>query len=312
MRDVGHRLADLPHPTRGLAVLPAASRELTRIFLCDPVKQQIRILNGGGLVVGAFGGMRGAAGLEWPADVLLVRPEFSGERYDADCAASTWLLVADRLRRRIQVYETDGSFVGSVGGDVERTAPTSVAAGERLGWPFFGLGGSPRLGSPVGLAWRAPYLEVTNAEGELVTIDLAYALLPPFEQWLASAGCGELFAARRFFRVKHRARAIGVERLLTLDTVLGRRLLEARQYAQAAAVWESELPRGTVGDHRLRRELHERLAAVTRCAFRVGHYGPLAGVAAPVRGHLAQLSAAAPSNARCSSVLDSACHVTLG
>lgn len=292
------RLSDLPHPSRGLAVLPGPTRESTRIFLCDPVKHQIRILNGGGLVVGAFGGSHGPAGLAWPADVLLVRPEFSGERYDADGLSGAWLVVADRVRQRLQVYETDGTFVGCVGDGVGRAGDRAAEAGERPGWPFFGLAEVPRIGAPVGLTWRAPYLAVTNAAGDLVEIDLAYALLPNFETWLASAGCGELFSARRYFRHRVRSRVLGTERLLALDSALGTRLLEARQFAQAGAVWENELPRGTVDRGVLRRVVQDRLASVTRCAFRIGRYRPVASVAALLRGQLVELGpipTAAPS-----------------
>lgn len=299
--EVGHGLSELPHPSRGLAVLPGPTRERTRIFLCDPVKKQIRILNGAGLVVGAFGGTVGPAALSWPADLLLVRPEFSGERYDHDSAAATWLVVADRVLQRIQVYETDGTFVGSIGDDRPRPHEAPEGSGDRPGWPFFGLTALPRIGAPVGLTWRAPSLEITTAEGELVAVDLAYGLLPTFERWLATAGCGELFAARRFFRPRPRARVIGLERQLAIDTALGCRLLDAKQFGQATSVWEADLPTTTADAGFLRRAVQDRLSAVTSCAFRMGHYGPLAATAAPLRAQLAALSGGGSADATASS-----------
>jgi hypothetical protein len=281
--------------------------------LCDPVKKQIRILNGGGLVVGAFGGTLGPAALEWPADLLLVRPEFSGERYDHDSTAATWLVVADRVLQRIQVYETDGTFVGSIGDDRPRPNEARRGSGDRPGWPFFGLTALPSIGAPVGLTWRAPFLEVTTAEGELVTVDLAFGLLPTFDTWLNAAGCGELFAARRFFRARPRGRVIGVERLLAIDTALGCRLLEAKQFGQAASVWDAELPTAAADAGLLRRVVQERLSAVTSCAFRLGHYGPLVATAAPLRAQLAALGNGGSKDATASSSRQSAdeFHVSL-
>ncbi|MFN8057678.1 MAG: hypothetical protein U0Q12_23490 [Vicinamibacterales bacterium] len=286
----------LPHPSRGLAILPGATRETTRVFLCDAMKRQIRVLNGRGVVVGAFGSEAGDAALEWPTDVLVVRPEFPGEDLDVEAAGAAWLVVADRGRGCLQVYEDDGAFVGRVGGlpasaPAESGDPNAVDdRPPRAGWPFFRLRPASRIGSPLGLAWRDDVLEITTVLGDVERVDLAYEMLPTFEAWCQAATCGELVAARRHFRSRAHGRELAPHLLVALETALGQALLLHHQVAQTVLVWSSDWPRGAAKDV-CRQALQERFAIVSRLAFKFGAFGALRDVQHVLRAQLSRVDA---------------------
>jgi hypothetical protein len=265
----------LPHPSRGLAVLPGPTAESTRVFLCDPIRRQIRVLNGRGTVVTAFGndGIGGVLG--WPSDVLVVRPEFAGEQLDGELADAAWLVVADRGHGCLHLFETDGAYLGRLGGGPGRLIPQT---GHRPGWPFFRLRPAVCLPqAPIGLAWDAPRLTVTTTMGELVHVDLAYEMLLPFEEWLAAAAPGELMAARRHFRARGHAGELQPDRIVDLETALGRTLVATSQFSQAALAWSSEWPRGSSAAAR-RVALQARFQIVSRAAFSSGAFAPLRDV----------------------------------
>jgi hypothetical protein len=180
---------------QGLALLPAPALAHARLFVCDTLNHRIQVLDGRGLPVFAFGGYgHGPGQFAAPADVALVTPQLAGDRPD-DALAQPLLAVADQWNARIQVLTLDGAHVASIGGARE----TAAAAPTGVGWPFFRLAAHPVLRVPAHLRWESPVLEVVCGNGRRVEIDLAAAMLPPFETWLLSAGDAERAHALRYF-----------------------------------------------------------------------------------------------------------------
>jgi hypothetical protein len=103
----------------------------------------------------AFGGRGSGPGqFDTPLDVVLVAPEFHGEALSPDAPEATWLAVADYGNRRVQIFELNGCFVGTVA--------------ESDGVDF---------GRPCRLTWRAPMLVVDSVDGAQTVLHLTAALL---------------------------------------------------------------------------------------------------------------------------------------
>ncbi len=132
------------------------SRQL--VFRCDPANHCVVVANENGAVLFAFGSLGDRPGeFNTPIDVALVAPVFEGEPVDAIDPFDepiVWLAVADYGNRRVQIFELDGAYVGSVD-DIEHAAAAR----------------------PCRLAWRAPMLEVETVDGRRGQVHLAAALL---------------------------------------------------------------------------------------------------------------------------------------
>lgn len=117
-----------------------------RLVMQDDDGQVLRVVGGRGRTPGCF---------DTPLDVVVVRPEFAGERLAIDSADAVWLAVADYGNRRVQVLELDGSVVGEV----------AIDGADGAAW------------TPTGLHWRSPVLEVEGVEGARTAVHLSAALL---------------------------------------------------------------------------------------------------------------------------------------
>ena len=108
------------------------------------------------------------------------------------------LVVADEWNQRLQVFALDGAWLATLGG---RTAVEQDRAFGQ-GWPFFRVGAVAIPRHPVRLSWRAPWLTVIDGNGGASRVDLAAAMLPSFEEWLAASTPAERAHARRYFRLQ--------------------------------------------------------------------------------------------------------------
>lgn len=192
-----------PDPTRsaarsrGVAVLARPGAGDTRVFVCDEEHHCIRVFDGAGHQVTAFGGYgTGPGQCAHPVDLALVRPRLPREPADAD-AMEPLLAVADRSNSRVQVLTLDGVFIASIGGQ-SHTVPENPEVPDP-GWPFFRLTGHPILRHPCELTWRAPWLDVRCENDQVVSIDLAPALLPSYPEWCQHADTAERMRAARYF-----------------------------------------------------------------------------------------------------------------
>jgi YD repeat-containing protein len=144
------------HPAAGTATVffGASGRQLR--FRCDTLGHQIVVTDQHGQILRTFGGHGRTAGLlDTPLDVVVVRPEFAGERLPFDSADALWLAVADYGNRRVQVFDLDGVPVGHARPEARDGAP----------W------------APTRLTWKSPRLVVEGIEGATVTVHLSAALL---------------------------------------------------------------------------------------------------------------------------------------
>ncbi len=253
----GHEAGERRLP-RGLAVVAGDTTRTTRVFVCDPWNHRIQVLDGDGGLQFAFGGQGRREGqFDHPTDVAIVRPRFAGERGDAD-DGEMLLAVADAGNGRVQVFELDGSFVAAFG------TPEPPAAGAsgftRDGWPFFRTGAHPHLPSPTTLAWRSPCLDVTCADGRIVRVDLAVAVLPEFERWRHDAAVTSLTAAHASLRLGAAA-DISPRVLAQIDTDLGRAWLARGLTAVVSRLWGRPFPAG-LDDIVIERQLEERVHIV--------------------------------------------------
>jgi DNA-binding beta-propeller fold protein YncE len=258
---LGSGAGELRHP-RGLALVAGPTPAETQLFVADSGNHRIQVFDATGRPLLAFGSAgTGVGQFDMPSDVAVVRPEFAGE--DADAVAGgpcAWVAVADRWNNRVQVFAADGTCVGQVGGN--RPAGTVRPGAERAGWPFFRVGVEPTFWFPVRLDWQAPSLGVESANGQVVRFDLAVALLPDFDTWLASATPEDLQAARSTFGARNRDVLPGADVLAAIDTRVGVHLLPFRP-ADTARIWGRAWPRGS-SPRTIETELTARTAAAER------------------------------------------------
>jgi hypothetical protein len=124
-------------------------------FHCDANQHRVVVTNGCGDMQWAFGTLgSGAGSFNTPLGLTLVRPEFAGERLAADGPNAAWLAVADYGNHRVQIFELDGAWVGTI--------DTRDA----------GL-----VGPPCVVRWCAPFLEIEGVDGARARVHLSAALL---------------------------------------------------------------------------------------------------------------------------------------
>jgi hypothetical protein len=125
------------------------------VFHCDADCHRVVVTDARGAIQWAFGERgEGAGSFDTPVGLTLVRPEFRGECLPKAGMSSAWLAVADYGNRRVQIFELDGTWVGTIG--------TSDA----------GL-----VGPPCALRWSAPFLEIEGVEGTRTRVSLSATLL---------------------------------------------------------------------------------------------------------------------------------------
>ncbi len=256
-------------------VFASRTRGNRPFYVCDAVTHSIHVLNGQGRWIESFGEEGSAPGkFNRPSDATLVMPMFEGEDA-AEHADGALVAVADRMNHRVQIFEPAGQFVSALGvpePGAATPAPMTDASAELLtpasrdGWPFFRVTPNPVLDEPVRLRWRAPWLEVTEASGQRHRIDLAYALLPRFEDWLASATLHALVAAQHHLRFCVRRTAGIAWPLVQIETALGAAWLAAGDTEAVTRIWSLPWPAGIDGD-RLRAEAAHRDRLATASAF---------------------------------------------
>jgi hypothetical protein len=237
-------------------------------FVCDPAQHRIHRINADGQLLDSFG-MRGAGPGEFdtPSDSALVLPMFEEEDI-ASCSRAALIAVADRMNHRVQVFELEGQFVTAIG-EFSEAAATAAARPGRHGWPYFRLTPHPVLSEPVRLRWEAPWLHVVDAHGATTRIDLAYAMLPAFDQWLAGATMQTLLSAHHHFRFVVRHAEVMALPLMRLETALGDALLRAGDVEAVTRVWSLSWPAGLSRELAIA-EAHQRAHLATAAAFRLG------------------------------------------
>jgi hypothetical protein len=261
---------------------PAATAPRRRTFACCPDSHQICVLDGDG-VCEVFGEQGSGPGqFESPSHVIVVSPRFEGEV--ASVEGIDLVAVADRGNDRVQIFEPEGQLVAIIGAPAGAGAPHAAWRDARAGWPFFRAGGEPRLEAPVALEWADPLLVVVGADGTRTPIDLAAALLPSFETWLAGASRPMLAAAHHHFRHKVRSDMLAAS-LGAIETALGTASLETGDVDAAARLWSLSWPAAL---DRRAREAHAavRDRAATSAAFRLGGASRVAAVRAAIRQSL--------------------------
>jgi hypothetical protein len=244
-------------------------------------------MDGRGRWVESFGEQGRKPGqFDRPSDATLVMPMFEGEE-SAESAYTALVAVADRMNHRVQIFEPAGQFVTALGSpDTQDAAPPSVAEPtSRDGWPFFRVTPDMSFNEPVRLRWRAPVLEVTEAGGATHQIDLAYAMLPRFEDWLAGATLHALVAAQHHLRFCIRQTPGIALPLLQIETALGEAWLRARDIDAVARLWSLPWPAGLDADQiRVEATARDRLAVAT--AFTLGSAHRVLRVRAALRAAL--------------------------
>ncbi len=264
---LGSGPGEFRHP-RGVALLQGATPESSRLFVCDAWNHRVQVFDLCGRFVTAFGGAGTRDGqFDVPSDIALVRPAFPGEELDGD-TDNVWLAVADRWNNRVQVFELDGAYVGTIGGRSRSVSSFPGATARETGWPSFRLGAGPALWFPVRLRWEAPWLDVVSADGRMAQVDLASALLPDFETWRRSSSTLELAAAReQFARAPSRAGLLAPDIVAVIDTSLGRAQLAEGRLADAARTWSTPWPEG-LSPQAVEHQLFERVAEAEKAAAR--------------------------------------------
>jgi hypothetical protein len=258
-------------------------------------------MDGRGRWVESFGERgRNPGQFDRPSDATLVMPMFEGEE-SAESAYTALVAVADRMNHRVQIFEPAGLFVTVLGGADSQDAawePPAVpviddpnaegAVAEpttRDGWPFFRVTPDMKFTEPVRLRWRAPWLEVTESRGTAHRIDLAYAMLPRFEDWLAQATLHALVAAQHHLRFCIRQTAGIAMPLLQIETALGEAWLRNRDIDAVARLWSLPWPAGVEADRvRVEALKRDRLAIAT--AFTLGSAHRVLRVRAALRAAL--------------------------
>ena len=213
-----------------------------RSFACCPATDQIAVIDAFGRLCEVFGEAgQGPGQFDQPSHVIVVSPRFEGE--DVRVEGIALVAVADRGNNRVQVFEPEGQLLAIIGAPADSTAIATEWRDARAGWPFFRVGGDPRLEAPVRLEWADPLLVVVGADGSRTPIDLAAALLPSFDAWLATASRPMLAAAHHHFRHKVRSDMLAAP-LAAIETALGIAALEAGDADAAARLVEPELAGG--------------------------------------------------------------------
>ena len=143
------------------------------VYRLDEATHRVIVSNREGQTLFAFGGYGSRPGqLNTPLDLVLVSPEFHGERLPESTLDALWIAVADYGNRRVQGFDLDGCVVGVVG--VSRAT----------------------AGGPCRLTWRSPVLDVEHPDGFRSVMHLAGALLhvtqplPPSPSGLAAVCSG--------------------------------------------------------------------------------------------------------------------------
>jgi hypothetical protein len=143
-------------PDGGAATVHLSTGE-TLTYRCEPDLHRIIVCDSNGRLRFGFGGRGSGPGqFETPLDVVLVAPEFDGEGLADDAQDAAWLAVADYGNRRVQIFDLDGCFIGTVA-DADREDNES--------------------GPPCRLTWRAPTLAVDGVDGGRSVMHLTAALL---------------------------------------------------------------------------------------------------------------------------------------
>jgi hypothetical protein len=279
-------------------------------YVCDAISHQIHVLDGRGRWLESFGAQgRGPGQFDRPSDVAVVMPMFEGEEA-VESAYTALVAVADRMNHRVQIFEPAGQFVTALGGStpkgttletaLDRAADSPMSSdlsaamllesdgavsSERDGWPFFRVTPDLAFNEPVRLRWRAPWLEVTEASGAKHRVDLAYAMLPRFEDWLASATLHALVAAQHHLRFCIRQTAGIALPLLQIETALGDAWLRSRDIDAVARLWSLPWPAGIDAERiRIEATRRDRLAVAT--AFSLGSAHRVLRVRAALRAAL--------------------------
>jgi hypothetical protein len=268
-------------------------------YVCDAISHRIHVLDNRGRWVESFGEQGPHPGqFDGPSDATLVMPMFEGEE-SAESAYTALVAVADRMNHRVQIFEPAGQFVTALGGlTAQDAAQLASDLGERRstsqhvdaptgrdGWPFFRVTPDMDFHEPVRLRWRAPWLEVTEAGGATHSIDLAYAMLPRFEDWLASATLHALVAAQHHLRFCIRQTAGIALPLLQIETALGETWLRARDIDAVARLWSLPWPAG-IDAERIRVEATRRDRLAIATAFSLGSAHRVLRVRAALRAAL--------------------------
>lgn len=247
---------------------------------CDPAAHHICVIGGDGELLEAFGQFGRLPGeFSHPSDVVVVSPRFDGE--DAPDRLDLRLdliVVADRGNDRLQVFEPEGQLVAIIGGPDGRDA---ADVDGREGWPFFRLGPQIALRDPARLRWEDPWLVVIDGDGGETRLDLALALLPTFDEWIATASTPMLASAHHHFRHKTRNGALA-EALATIETALGVAWLNAGDVDAASRLWSlgwAPQLATAVRD----RQAAQRDHAAMRAAFRLGGVSAVSRVRAAIR-----------------------------
>jgi hypothetical protein len=262
---------------------PAPAVPHGRSFACCPETDQIAVIDAIGGLCEVFGEPGAGPGqFHQPSHVIVVSPRFEGE--DAQVEGIALVAVADRGNNRVQIFEPEGQLVAIIGASAGSNEIVTEWRDARAGWPFFRVGGDPRLDAPVRLEWADPLLVVVGADGSRTPIDLAAALLPSFEAWLTTASRPMLAAAHHHFRHKVRSDMLAAP-LAAIETALGTASLEAGDADAAARLWSLSWP-SALG--RQAREAHAgvRDRAAMTAAFRLGGIVRVGAVRAAIRQSL--------------------------
>ena len=252
---------------RAPRLAPAPAVPHGRSFACCPETDQIAVIDASGGLCEVFGEAGAGPGqFDQPSHVIVVSPRFEGE--DAHVEGIALVAVADRGNNHVQIFEPEGQLVAFIGAPAGMTEIATEWRDARAGWPFFRVGGDPRLAAPVRLEWADPLLVVVGADGSRTPIDLAAALLPSFDAWLSTASRPMLAAAHHHFRHKVRSDMLAAP-LAAIETALGTASLTAGDTDAAARLWSLSWP---VALGRPAREAHAgvRNRAAMAAAFRLG------------------------------------------
>lgn len=250
---------------RGLSILAGPESRSSLLVVCDAWNHRLQIFGCDGRWLASFGAVGAGEGqFDVPSDVAVVdlpaaesgaRPAHGRERV---------LAVADRWNSRIQILDLQGRYLAAIGGHTRYTAvvrPERQGA-PRAGWPFFRVGLEPAVWYPTRLLWQAPHLHVLAADGRLLRIDLAVAMLSDFDVWRQRASLDELAAARRHFRrLRPSPRVLPPDVLAQIDTDLGRALIERGSWVEAGRVWACPWP-DQLSPEATNRHRSERVAAM--------------------------------------------------
>jgi hypothetical protein len=263
------------------AQAPATPRG--RSFTCCPETGQIAVIDAAGRLCEVFGEAGAGPGqFDQPSHVIVVSPRFEGE--DAHVEGISLVAVADRGNNRVQIFEPEGQLVAIIGATAGSSEPVTEWRDARGGWPFFRVGGDPRLTAPVRLEWADPLLVVVGADGSRTPIDLAAALLPSFDAWLGTASRPMLASAHHHFRHKVRSDMLAAP-LAAIETALGIASLEAGDADAAARLWSLSWP-AALGRTARASHADVRDRAGMAAAFRLGGIGRVAAVRAAIRQSL--------------------------